>query len=684
MRKQSNKKFDKLRKKHIWPSVVLLVGVMFISFISFLLALSFYTVNIIDNKMTKGHEEANEIKFAIDKELAAGATYEEAITSFAKANPTVSFCVLDSDNQMVASAGDVTIDLSDREKSIAVEMYFEDEQDDTYEFLWDVEDKNQTLGIMVNGNHSLSIIHDVFRGKALDEGKTSWYRATLMRVPIWITSAPFVDGNVIAVKQMLSLQRNELFVILLIGACFLVIVLIVLLVLLGNVISNVHYQRRLTKLVSTDSVTGGNNWFYFSEHADRILAKRRNATTGYAIVDFEWMKYRNFSGLHGIAEGEQKLTQILNYIQSKLQKKELCARNEKANFAILLRGGEMEYATEIETRVQSWIDELPAVLGYSNLIFHAGIYDVDAQFDEAGTAVRRKNIDSKTLFGNASVARAAIDTDNESGIKHFNQKMWDDQMWEHKIEDGMQAALDREEYLVYIQPKYNPVTEELAGAEALIRWQHPTEGFLPPGRFIPIFEKSNFITKIDDYMISHVARMQAEWIARGKKVVPVSVNVSRIHFAQPDLAEHIARLVDVYNVPHKYIEIELTESAFFDDRDALLGTIKKLQELGFEVSMDDFGAGYSSLNSLKDLPLDVLKLDADFFRGDAEGDRREVVVSQAIDLAKHLNMRIVAEGIEEKEQVDFLAKCGCDMIQGYYFSKPLPAYEYEERMSNKE
>ena len=247
----------------------------------------------------------------------------------------------------------------------------------------------------------------------------------------------------------------------------------------------------------------------------------------------------------------------------------------------------------------------------------------------------------------------------------------------------MQQALENEEFVVYLQPKYNPVNDELAGAEALVPWINEEDGFIPPGKFIPIFEKDGFIPKLDDYMISHVAKLQAEWMSEGRRLVPVSVNVSRAHFATPRLAEHICRLVDIYGVPHQFIEIELTESAFFDDKAVLLNTVNELKASGFKVSMDDFGAGYSSLNSLKDLPLDVLKLDADFFRG-GEAERGEIVVSEAIQLAKKLDMKIVAEGVEKKDQVDFLASHGCDMIQGYYYAKPMPADEYKERMDKCE
>ncbi|MBP5311070.1 MAG: EAL domain-containing protein, partial [Lachnospiraceae bacterium] len=232
------------------------------------------------------------------------------------------------------------------------------------------------------------------------------------------------------------------------------------------------------------------------------------------------------------------------------------------------------------------------------------------------------------------------------------------------------------------QPKYDPKTDELRGAEALIRWKAPEEeNMISPGRFIPIFEKNGFITEIDHYMLRHVAKDQKAWLDAGCKCVPISVNVSRAHFIESDLAEQIRDIVDSAGTPHELIEIELTESAFFDDKNAMISTIKKLKDYGFAVSMDDFGAGYSSLNSLKEMPLDVLKLDADFFRNDEGDGRGQIVVAEAIKLAKNLNMRTVAEGVEVREQVEFLASQGCDMIQGYVYDKPMPKESFARKMA---
>ena len=248
-----------------------------------------------------------------------------------------------------------------------------------------------------------------------------------------------------------------------------------------------------------------------------------------------------------------------------------------------------------------------------------------------------------------------------------------------KVEDDLDRALANKEFQVYLQPKIQTSEETLAGAEALVRWIHPQDGFIPPNKFIPILEKNGFITKLDDYMLEEVAALQARWITEGRKIVPISVNISRAHFTRTDLAEHICAIVDKYNTPHDVIELELTESAFFDDKNLLLNTVKQLRQAGFSVSMDDFGAGYSSLNSLKELQIDVLKIDADFFRGADAQERGLLIVSEVIDLAKKLDMKIVAEGIESREQVDFLTEQQCDLIQGYFFAKPMPVTEFVEK-----
>ena len=327
---------------------------------------------------------------------------------------------------------------------------------------------------------------------------------------------------------------------------------------------------------------------------------------------------------------------------------------------------------EARERLRRIIKSLEAIGIDHDFNFQAGVFMIPSNV--------RKNADIDLLYNNASAARMTLESTEESGIAFFDNKLVEDEKWIDLVTEHQKEAIEKEEFKVYYQPKYDPRTNEQLGAEALIRWVSDEMGFVPPGKFIPIFENSGFITEIDHYMLSHVARDQKKWLDEGRKCVPVSVNVSRAHFAEINLADQIRSIVDEAGAPHELIEIELTESAFFDDKKLMLYTINKLKKYGFLVSMDDFGSGYSSLNSLKDMPLNILKLDAGFFRGENDNERAEIVVSEILHLAKKLNMTTVAEGVDEQHQVDFLAAEGCNMIQGYYYSKPMPKEEYEAKM----
>ena len=498
-----------------------------------------------------------------------------------------------------------------------------------------------------------------------------------VHLPYWI-GIKVNDGNEEFVgKAYINLAMTDLgfFLIFVVMLCLLAFLMFV--IMLVYMISSFVSQKKTTKLLFTDIVTSGHNWMWFLYKGEQALRKWSTARNNYAVVNFVFVKYRNYCVCHSIEQGEKMLKRVYDHINKRLEKKEMIAHVSNSNFALILKYDDPD---KLKMRLQSLILELEKIDSDHVFSFQAGVDPVGIWKNDKGRVIRRKYIDLEKEYNNACTARATLSDKDESGVAFFDDKLVEDQKWIDKVTERQRYAIEHEEFIVYYQPKYDPSTDKLRGAEALIRWQNDEMGFVPPGRFIPIFEKSGFITEIDHYMLEHVARDQKAWLDKGYECVPVSVNVSRAHFIESDLAEQIRDIVDRAGTPHKYIEIELTESAFFDDKNALISTITRLKEYGFSVSMDDFGSGYSSLNSLKDMPLDVLKLDAEFFRGDSHGEREEIVVSEAIKLAKSLNMKTVAEGVEIKEQVDFLAEQGCDMIQGYYYAKPMPKDEYEQRM----
>lgn len=482
---------------------------------------------------------------------------------------------------------------------------------------------------------------------------------------VWVlTDSVCDDGNLVIHSPIIITFADiklSIIVIVVTGILFVIIVLILFI----NIIASVINSNKMLKALYFDDKTLTNNWLYLTTKAEKMIA---NKAGSYAIIAVKCGKYDHCKSCSGAANADNILLQTFNELKKVISKRDLIARNSDANIGIVIKRKNVEALIQTIENIANGCKETVCVGAYILTPENRG-------WNNMGV----KEI-VEDYYHYAKVACDSIKDGDTTKIAYFDLKLREEHMWIHTVESRMESALANEEFVVYIQPKYDPKEAKLKGAEALIRWNSKEYGLILPSRFIPIFEENGSITKIDDYMLAHVAKLQSDWINEGFDVVPVSVNISRVHFMDPMLAEHICEIVDAYGTPHEVIEIELTESAFFDDKKALLNTVSKLQQYGFQVSMDDFGSGYSSLNSLKDLALDVLKLDADFFRGESNDNRGELIVGKAIELAKALNMDIVAEGVEQKEQVDFLADAGCDMIQGFYFDKPMPVDEYENRM----
>ena len=494
---------------------------------------------------------------------------------------------------------------------------------------------------------------------------TTWTAIPQLDIPVISIYKTDISNLNVCIKNVYAFNTYQLSLMVLLFIVLLLILILVSIYEISKVVNIIGERKRINRLVTIDTVTGGFNKDYFIQKASKEIIRGRKK---YAVVQFRLEKYRNYCTAYGLKQGENLLEEINTILSQMLNKKELVAHIEKSDFAILL---DYQNNETLEIRVRNMMNILRERRGGQHLTFSVGICPVRSKSDDIEHVM--------TCAGLAVPKTIKI----QDEIVWFNDSMKEEQVWERRIEDDMDKALENHEFQVYLQPKYSTKKEVLSAAEALVRWTHPVLGFISPGKFIPIFERNGFILQLDDYMLTEVARLQAGWESQGKKLVPISVNVSRAHFAEDNLAEHICSIVDRFKVPHQFIELELTESAFFDDKEVLLTTVRKLKDFGFKVSMDDFGAGYSSLNSLKELPLDIIKLDAEFFRSVDDVKRSNLIVGETIALAKKLGMEIVAEGIETRDQVDFLAKQDCDLIQGFFFSKPLPVSEFEERAYGK-
>lgn len=251
-------------------------------------------------------------------------------------------------------------------------------------------------------------------------------------------------------------------------------------------------------------------------------------------------------------------------------------------------------------------------------------------------------------------------------------------MRETEIENQMGLALVNKEFKVYLQPKYDLQSEMIVGAEALVRWKKPDGQIILPGEFIPLFERNGFIVKLDMYMFECVCEIIQGWMNDGKPIVPISVNFSRAHLANGKFVSQLEALANRYEVPKKYLEVELTESVILDNEELLEELLNNLHNVGFALSMDDFGIGYSSLGLLKNLPVDVVKIDRSFFVNNQYKTRAKIVIESVMEMAKRLKILTVAEGVESKDHIDMLREAGCDVVQGYYYARPMPAEEFHE------
>lgn len=292
-----------------------------------------------------------------------------------------------------------------------------------------------------------------------------------------------------------------------------------------------------------------------------------------------------------------------------------------------------------------------------------------------------------TISSMVDKARAALDKAKDSYVQPyawFKEDMWDSMMEEQQLTSDFKRAIEERQFKVYYQPICATNDGSIIGTEALVRWDKPGKGLVPPNSFIPLFERNGYINELDRYVREEVCRMIRSRMDLGLEPLPVSVNVSRVEFYNPHLCEEIRDVARKYNVPSHLIRIELTETAYADNPKQVQDAVQKLHEYGFSVLMDDFGSGYSSLNILKDLPIDILKIDMRFMDDLEKSQKAAIILEAIVRMAKWMRIRVVAEGVETHKEWDYLRSVECDLVQGYYFHKPMEEKLYLELLDKIE
>ncbi len=417
-----------------------------------------------------------------------------------------------------------------------------------------------------------------------------------------------------------------------------------------------YEDRKIINYTERDPLTRLYNKEYFYQYASIFDTYYSDKEVDALVIDIRHFHIINdrFGTLYGdkvLKNTADKLKEIVRRING------MVCRKEEDTFMI--------YCLH-QNNYSFILDELKKV--DSTIIYRIGVYEnVD------------KNIDVSIRFDRAKLAADKIKTSISKNIEFYNEKMREKELYEEHLIHDFEKSLENDEFKVFYQPKFNVKkdTPYLSSAEALVRWFHPTLGLVSPADFIPLFEENGLIHKLDKFVWSEVGKKIREWKEKYNFYVPISVNVSRIDMYEPDFIDTMLKIVKDNNLKPEDIYLEITESAYTSDSSQMIEIVNKLRELGFSIEMDDFGTGYSSLNMISELPIDVLKLDMVFVRN-AYKNNDTKIVEFIIDIAKYLSVPIIAEGVETKEQVESLKKLGCDIIQGYYFSKPIPDFEFEK------
>ena len=419
--------------------------------------------------------------------------------------------------------------------------------------------------------------------------------------------------------------------------------------------------RQLIQAAEFDSLTKLYSRNFFFEYANRIHQYHPNWSMDAIIVDIE--QFHSVNALNGREFGDRVLAAIGDGIRGFLADTEgIASRFEADRFEIYC-----QHSDDYQALLDRLQDEVNALSINASIRLRMGV------------APWRRDVEPVLLFDSARAACSMVRGNYKTRLMVYDEEMHQRELMDQRLLNDLRRAVEERELTVFYQPKYNVQCDppKLCSAEALIRWKHPELGMVPPGRFIPLFEGNGQISAVDSFVWDEAARQIAEWREKFSITLPVSVNLSRVDVFDPTLEARLEGLIERYGLEHRALKLEVTESAYTDNAEQMIELINRLRAKGFEIEMDDFGSGYSSLNMLSYMPIDVLKMDMQFVRNITQSEKDFKLVELVLDIARYLKVPVVAEGVETEAQLKMLKGVGCDLVQGYYFSRPLPPEEFE-------
>ena len=414
-------------------------------------------------------------------------------------------------------------------------------------------------------------------------------------------------------------------------------------------------------LATYDELTGIYNKQAFYAKTKEMLLD--NPDKNFDLLRINIERFKVLNDLFGESTGDKLLRYIGKFLKEINLPLCVSGRLYADNFVVCYEAGKGDSRRMINT-LQMVADSF-AINNRTILSF--GLYRIDD-----------KTLPVSVMCDRANMALWKAKGNFKNPYCEYDEKMRQQVLKEQKIINAMEMAIQNKEFTLYLQPKYDIEKGTIIGAEALVRWISLENGFISPGDFIPVFENNGFVYEVDKFIWEESCRYLRKWLDEGREVHPISVNVSRIDLYDPKLVQHLVDLREKYQLPSQYLELEITESAYTEDPEQIITITRQLREAGFVILMDDFGTGYSSLNMLKDIQIDVLKLDMGFLKSSDYSAKGGNILTAILKMAESLKMQTIAEGVETKEQVEFLKSIGCKYVQGFYYSKPLPVGEFEK------
>ena len=400
----------------------------------------------------------------------------------------------------------------------------------------------------------------------------------------------------------------------------------------------------------------------FFTQTEAFLRVNETAAGKYCLVAIDIEHFKLFNEWYGQVAGDKLLREIGAHLNKMRQEFGGIAGYMGGDDFVIVLPNDEKVLENLKCRITGFVR---AYGGHTGFLPAFGFYVIDDISLSASQMYDRAILAQETVKGNYAVRCAYYSSDMKTRLEN-----------NHVLLAEVQAGLERDEFIYYLQPKCNLNTGKIVGLESLVRWKHPEKGIVAPGYFIPVMESNGLITELDMKVWEQVCQTLQDWIKSGHKVIPISVNVSSVDIYAIDVVEHFKNLVRKYGLPPEYVELEITESAYVEEYKVITGVAEALRNAGFTVLMDDFGSGYSSLNMLKDVNVDVLKIDMKFLKMDENTMDKGMGILEAVTrMANIMGLRMIAEGVETEDQINYLLNMGCIYGQGYFFYKPLPVEE---------